>query len=128
MTLYRRLARMTGLQEIGDMRSELTDRFGPLPDEATHLLFKIMLKVLARNAGVSRLDVNDRKLVLYFSDLHPKNVEAVVKMVLDDPERFEMSPGGVVKARLTQPGALGQLAQAKNILQAIGQRVNNEEN
>ena len=110
------------------MRSELTDRFGPLPDEATHLLFKIMLKVLARNAGVSRLDVNDRKLVLYFSDLHPKNVEAVVKMVLDDPERFEMSPGGVVKARLTQHGALGQLAQAKNILQAIGQRVNNEGN
>jgi hypothetical protein len=72
--------------------------------------------------------VNDGKLVLYFSDLHPKNVEAVVKMVLDDPERFEMSPGGVVKARLTQHGALGQLAQAKNILQAIGQRVNNEEN
>jgi transcription-repair coupling factor (superfamily II helicase) len=128
MTLYRRLARMTGLQEIGDMRSELTDRFGPLPDEATHLLFKIMLKVLARNAGVSRLDVNDRKLVLYFSDHHTKNVEAVVKMVLDDPEHFEMSPGGVVKARLTQHGAAGQLAQAKNILQAIAQRVNNQEN
>ena len=66
MMLYRRLARMAGLQEIGDMRSELTDRFGPLPDEATHLLFKIMLKVLARRAGVSRVDVNDQKLVLFF--------------------------------------------------------------
>jgi transcription-repair coupling factor (superfamily II helicase) len=128
MMLYRRLARMTGLQEIGDLRTELADRFGPLPDEATHLLFKIMLKVLARNAGVSRLDVNDQKLVLYFSDLHTKNVDAVVKMVLDDPERFEMSPGGVVKARLTQHGAVGRLAQAKNILQAITQRVNNQEN
>jgi transcription-repair coupling factor (superfamily II helicase) len=128
MMLYRRLARMTGLQEIGDLRTELTDRFGPLPDEATHLLFKIMLKVLARNAGVSRLDVNDQKLVLYFSDTHPKNVDAVVKIVLGDPERFEMSPGGVVKARLTPHGAVGQLAQAKNILQAISQRVNNQEN
>jgi transcription-repair coupling factor (superfamily II helicase) len=128
MMLYRRLARMNGLQEIADMRSELADRFGPLPDEATHLLFKIMLKVLARYAGVSRLDLNNQKLVLCFSDRHPKNVDAVVKMVLDDPERFEMSPGGVVKARLTQHGAAGQLAQAKNILQAIGQRVNSQEN
>jgi transcription-repair coupling factor (superfamily II helicase) len=128
MTLYRRLARVNGLQEIGELRSELTDRFGPLPEEATHLLFKIMLKALARNAGVSRLDVNDHKLVLYFSDTHPKNVDAVVKMVLEEPGRFEMSPGGVVKARLTQPGTVGQLAQAKNILQAIGQRVNNQEN
>ena len=123
MMLYRRMARMTELQEITDLRTELTDRFGPLPDEATHLMFKIMLKVLARDAGVARLDVNDQKLVLYFSDTHPKNADAVVQMVLADPERFEMSPGGVVKARLAQAGIVGQLAQAKNILQAIRQSV-----
>ncbi|MGE5256205.1 MAG: transcription-repair coupling factor, partial [Hyphomicrobiales bacterium] len=128
MMLYRRLARVTDLQEIADLRAELTDRFGPLPDEATNLLFKIMLKVLARHAGVVRLDVNDQKLVLFFSDAHPKNADAVVQMILDDPERFEMSPGGVVKARLTPAGVIGQLAQAKNILQAISQRGNNQEN
>ena len=128
MMLYRRLARVTDLQEISDLRTELTDRFGPLPDEATNLLFKIMLKVLARYAGVVRLDVNDQKLVLLFSEKHPKNADAVVQMIKDDPERFEMSPGGVVKARLVSGGIVGQLAQAKNILQAIGQRVNNQEN
>jgi transcription-repair coupling factor (superfamily II helicase) len=124
MMLYRRLARMTDVPEIGEMRSELADRFGPLPDEASQLLFKIMLKILARNAGISRVDVKQQKLVLYFADGRPKNSEAVVKMVLDDPERFELSPGGVVKARLTQPSAMGQLAQAKNILQAIRHHVN----
>ena len=60
MFLYRRLARMSELQELSDIRTELSDRFGPLPDEATHLLFKIMLKVMARHAGVSRLDLKDR--------------------------------------------------------------------
>jgi hypothetical protein len=72
--------------------------------------------------------VNDQKLVLCFSETHLKNADAVVQMVLSDPERFEMAPGGVVKARLTQPGIVGQLAQAKNILQAIRQRVNSQEN
>ena len=128
MMLYRRLARMTDVREIGEMRSELADRFGPLPEEAGHLLFKILLKILARNAGVSRLDVKEQKLVLYFADSRPKNSEAVVKMVLDDPERFELSPGGIVKARLTQPSAMAQLAQVKNILQAIRHHANNEEN
>jgi transcription-repair coupling factor (superfamily II helicase) len=123
MMLYRRMARMTELQEITDLRTELADRFGPLPDEATHLLFKMMLKVLARDAGVARLDVNDQKLVLYFSEAHPKNTDAVVQMALADPERFEMSPSGVVKAQLTPPGIVGQLAQVKNILQAIRQSV-----
>ena len=128
MMLYRRLARMTDLQEIGDMRTELTDRFGPLPDEGTHLLFKIMLKILARRAGVARLDLKDQRLILNFSVAHQNNAEAVLNMILDEPERFELSPEGVLRVKLTEHGMVGQLAQSKNILQAIGQRVNNQEN
>jgi transcription-repair coupling factor (superfamily II helicase) len=128
MTLYRRLARITELSEIGDVRRELNDRFGPLPEEATNLLFKIMLKVLARASGMARLDIKDQRMVMYFSEHHPHAAQAVVDLVLADPERYEMSPDGVVKARLMQPGTLGQLAQAKNILQAVYQRVNSQEN
>jgi transcription-repair coupling factor (superfamily II helicase) len=108
MMLYRRLARMEELQEIGDLRTELADRFGPLPDEANHLLFKILLKVLARKAGVSRLDLKDQKLILVFSEAHTKNATAVAGLILRDPEQFELSPDGVLKAKLTQHGTLGQ--------------------
>ena len=125
MLLYRRLARMSELQEIADIRTELADRFGPLPEEATHLLFKIMLKVLARNAGVSRLDLRDQKLVLAFSAVHVGDASGLADIIRGDPSRFEFSPDGVLKARLGRQSAVGQLGQAKNILQAIGQRVNN---
>jgi transcription-repair coupling factor (superfamily II helicase) len=128
MTLYRRLARISELSEIGDVRRELNDRFGPLPEEATNLLFKIMLKVLARASGMTRLDIKDQRMVMYFSEHRPHAAQAVVDLVLADPDRYEMSPDGVVKARLMQPGTLGQLAQAKNILQAVYQRVNSQEN
>jgi transcription-repair coupling factor (superfamily II helicase) len=128
MFLYRRLARMSELQELTDIRTELTDRFGPLPDEATHLLFKIMLKVMARQAGVSRLDLKDRMLVLSFSAAHLTDPSVVTGVIRRDPGQFELSPDGVLKARLSAQGTVGQLAQAKNILQAIGQRVNNQEN
>jgi transcription-repair coupling factor (superfamily II helicase) len=128
MFLYRRLARMSELQELSDIRTELSDRFGPLPDEATHLLFKIMLKIMARHAGVSRLDLRDRMLVLSFSAAHLQDPSVVTELIRRDPRQFEFSPDGVLKARLAAQGAVGQLAQAKNILQAIGQRVNNQEN
>jgi transcription-repair coupling factor (superfamily II helicase) len=128
MTLYRRMSRITELSEIGDVRGELNDRFGPLPEEATNLLFKILLKVLARSSGIARLDIKDRRMVMYFSEHHPHAARSVVGLVLADPERYEISPDGVVKARLMHPGTLGQLAQAKNILHAIHRRVNSQEN
>jgi transcription-repair coupling factor (superfamily II helicase) len=128
MALYRRMARITELSEIGNVRSELNDRFGPLPEEATNLLFKIMLKALARSSGIARLDIKDQRMVMYFSAHHPTAARSVVDLVLADPERYEMSPEGVVKARLMHPGLLGQLAQAKNMLQAVHHRVNNQKN
>jgi transcription-repair coupling factor (superfamily II helicase) len=106
----------------------VSDRYGPLPEEGTHLLFKIMLKVLARHAGVSRLDLKDQRLVLAFSETHLKASSALVDLILSEPGRFELTPDHVLKVRLTQPGTVGQLAQAKNILQEIHQRVNNQEN
>ena len=46
MSAYRRLAKMTELQQLADFKSESLDRFGPLPLEAQNLLLKIMLKAL----------------------------------------------------------------------------------
>jgi transcription-repair coupling factor (superfamily II helicase) len=124
LALYRRLSRLTELQEIADLRAELTDRYGPPPAEAGNLLFKIMLRVLARKAGVMRLDLKDHKLVMFFAEGHPRNSETLVQRILADPQRFELAPDGILKARLLPQGVVGQLGQAKNILQEVCQHVN----
>ena len=54
LSIYRRLARMKTLKEISDMKAELEDRFGALPQQAGRLLMKIMMRVLAIQAGVRR--------------------------------------------------------------------------
>jgi transcription-repair coupling factor (superfamily II helicase) len=124
MSAYRRLAKMTDLSQIADFKSELIDRFGPLPDEATNLLFKIVLKVLAKNAGVSRLDMTNQNLILYFSQEHQRNPAAMVDMIINAPERFKLSPDYVLKVRLASNNLNAHLAQTKNILKEIAQRVN----
>jgi transcription-repair coupling factor (superfamily II helicase) len=124
MSAYRRLARMMELQQISDFKSELIDRFGPLPDEAANLLLKIALRVMAKKAGVSRLDMMNQKMVLHFSESHQRNPAAMVDMIMDAPKRFALSPDYVLKAPLTAHNINTQLAEAKNLLKEIAQRVN----
>ena len=124
MSAYRRLAKMTDLSQIADFKSELIDRFGPLPDEATNLLFKIVLKVLAKKAGVSRLDMTNQNLILYFSQAHQRNPAAMVDMIIAAPERFHLSPDYVLRVRLASNTLNAHLAQTKNTLKEIAQRVN----
>jgi transcription-repair coupling factor (superfamily II helicase) len=124
MSAYRRLAKMTDLQQIADFKSELIDRFGPLPAEAANLLLKILLRVLSKKAGVLRLDFTDKRLVLHLSEEHQRNPAAMVDMIMAEPQRFELSPDNVLKARTASNNLNAQLTQAKNLLKEIAQRVN----
>ena len=125
MAAYRRLAKMTDLTDIDEFNTELIDRYGELPKEASNLLFKIVLKILCRKAGVSRLDLTGQQLLLHFSDAHVKNTELLVDMILATPKRYELKKGHVLSVKLAGYAGDDHLKRAKNILKDIVQRVNN---
>ena len=54
LQLYRRMARLRSEEEVDDMRRELEDRFGPLPDEVDLLLYQLRLKVWPCRPASSR--------------------------------------------------------------------------
>ncbi|MEZ4377101.1 MAG: transcription-repair coupling factor [Gemmatimonadales bacterium] len=55
LDLYRRLARATTPGDIDELRSELRERFGPLPAEADALLDMTRLRVLGATLGVQHV-------------------------------------------------------------------------
>ena len=124
MLMYRRLARMTADAEIDGFKSELLDRFGPLPVEAQNLLLKIGIKASARKAAVSRLDLKNGILYLYFSEIHLQNPDKLIEMIMTSKGRYELTPDQILKARLVRTGSGGPLTQTKNILKDIAERVN----
>ncbi|MGD9535916.1 MAG: transcription-repair coupling factor [Alphaproteobacteria bacterium] len=66
LNLYRRLSQLEGRADIESFLDELTDRFGPPPDEVIHLMKVVAIKRLCRQAGVSRVEAGPRGAVLSF--------------------------------------------------------------
>ena len=64
LQLYRRLAGLTSDEEIGDLRAELQDRFGPLPEEAENLFFQLRLKMHALSAGAKAITTEEGQVVI----------------------------------------------------------------
>ncbi len=124
LTAYRRLAKLMAVHEISDYKSELCDRFGPLPGDVENLLLKIMLRVLAIDAGIRRLELTGGTLALWFSTLHQKHPYAIVDLVVAQPEKFSLTPDHIFRARLARGRLYAQLAESKNILKEVAQCVN----
>ena len=115
---------MTDTAELSGFKKELIDRFGTLPDEAGNLLLKIMLKILARKAGVARLDFFESSMSLQFSQAHKENSAGIVALISANADRFRLTPAHVLTVRLSHRGVYDRLAQVKNILKDIAHHVN----
>ena len=67
LDLYRRLTRLESFDDIGEVREELTDRFGPLPKSVDRLLAASEIKLLAASWQINAIQLRDKYLVFDYA-------------------------------------------------------------
>ena len=67
--LYRRLADLHTEDDVDALSEEFIDRFGPLPQEASNLLYQLKVKLLADKAGLNSVSGEAGQIVLRFPPL-----------------------------------------------------------
>ncbi|RZM36492.1 MAG: DEAD/DEAH box helicase, partial [Sphingomonas sp.] len=81
MGLYRRLNDLDESQEIEAFAAEMIDRFGPLPDATENLIKVIEIKLNAKRACVSKIDVGPKGVLVSFHDDKPPNIDKLLAYV-----------------------------------------------
>jgi transcription-repair coupling factor (superfamily II helicase) len=69
LEFYRRFYAVANEEQLNDIRSELIDRFGPLPPEATVLLDMIQLRIRATALGFVKVDAGSKRIVYEFPNV-----------------------------------------------------------
>ena len=64
LQIYRRMADLVDIDGIEALEEELADRFGPLPQEVSNLLYVVRIKTLCLQAGVGAISQEDGQLAL----------------------------------------------------------------
>ena len=94
--LYRKLAQAPDKQALEKLRSEVRDRFGPLPPATETLFFVTDLKHLAAEKGVTSIETRDDRLMLTRNG-------ALIQLSGKFP-------------RMTKPDAKGRLQEIKKLM------------
>ncbi len=94
-TLYRRISAAKRPEVLSDLRREIRDRFGPLPEELSHLLNVMELKNLAREAGVEKLRRSGEGLYQIFMGKAPLvTPESILQIAQKAGEKVRFLPEG----------------------------------
>ncbi len=81
LMLYKRIASASNSKALDELRVELIDRFGLLPDYVKNLFTVTEIKILAEHIGILKIDSNDSAIKIQFNDKpnidHVKLIELI---------------------------------------------------
>jgi transcription-repair coupling factor (superfamily II helicase) len=95
LRLYREIDSLDDDGKVAVFRNELTDRFGPLPQEAEELLQGVMLRKHAIKLGFERVVMKNKLMFLHFPANRQSQYYAspvyfkILNYIKDYPARFQ---------------------------------------
>ncbi len=102
LELYRRIGRVATAHELGRVRAELLDRFGPPPGPVDRLLEVARLRIAADAAGVTSVSREEGQLVLRFGSEWSRSTVLRILAPSGPGDRLPGVPVGGVTAGTNQ--------------------------
>jgi transcription-repair coupling factor (superfamily II helicase) len=100
LAIYQRLTDLDGSGAIAEMRSELTDRFGPPPPPVEALLDVVELRVLARRLHAERVEAGEGRALVTFAGSTPVTPERILAVIGRAGGGVRMRKEFVLEARI----------------------------
>ena len=89
--MYKRLSALRSDAELDEVREEMHDRFGAIPDELHELLVIVRLRTLCGNAGIKLLREKENELQLVFEKSRV-DIIGLLQKVNENRRIFSISP------------------------------------
>ncbi len=99
LVLYKRIAGAPSREELDELKVELIDRFGPLPQYAQSLLRVARIKLRAAELGIRKIDAGAAGGYLAFEESNKVDAQRVLKLIQTRPKDYKLE--GPLKMRFT---------------------------
>jgi len=116
LATYKRLASAGHESVLADLEEELRDRFGPLPEEASHLLSLLRLKLLLKKLGIKQLDSVNGEFVLTFAENPEIDSSRLTRLIASETKRLRLTPECRLYFKSHSSNVVESIAELKKLL------------
>lgn len=100
LSFYKRIASARNETELYELKVELIDRFGKLPDAARYLLHTAQLRQQAQSLGIKRIEGNERGGFIEFGDKNKVDPVYLIGLLQRQPQIYRLE--GPTKLKFMQ--------------------------
>jgi transcription-repair coupling factor (superfamily II helicase) len=122
LILYKRIASADDSDELRELKVEMIDRFGLLPEPVERLFAITELKLLAVPLGIAKIDVGAQDGRLIFGPEPNVDPAAIIELVQTRPDRYSLDGSDKIRFRRDMPTAEERFETVNVLLQRLQMR------
>ena len=121
LSLYKRIASCDSEEALDELKVELIDRFGLLPEATKNLMEMTLYKHQATRLGATKIEVHAKGGSIEFSQDHNIDPGFIIGLLQSQPQIYRMDGPNKLKFMLSAETAKERLALVKLLLEQLSQ-------
>ena len=91
MEIYKKIASVITDAEFENVVAELSDRFGPIPDEVSSLLALAEIRIICKKLGIKSIKERQGEVKVEFGSVTTLSIDKILKLIKDNPQTIRLN-------------------------------------
>ena len=120
LRLYKKIAGAASEAAVNEVRAEMEDRYGPLPDATVYLLEASLLRLECERLGIAQVDRKRGELQIRFMENAVVDPQTLMRLVAKNAKRgAQFTPQGLLKYPLAAARSDEVLLEIREVLEKL---------
>lgn len=116
LSFYKRIASANDDVELNELRVELIDRYGLLPDSVKFLFAATSLKLKAKSLGIKRIELHEKGGFIEFNPNHAISIDYLISLIQNNPKQYRLDGENRLKLIGSFPERMSRITFIEHLL------------
>ena len=119
LILYKRIASANNEEELKDLKIEMIDRFGLLPDSTSNLFESSSLKNYSNDIGVLKINIYDDKAEITLNEKNSIDASKIIDLIQTKPTQYQLKNQNTIVINESMEPDMSRISKISKLLSAI---------
>ena len=119
LILYKRIASANNEEELKDLKIEMIDRFGALPDSTSNLFESSSLKNYSNDIGVLKINIYDDKAEITLNEKNSIDASKIIGLIQTKPTQYQLKNQNTIVINESMEPDMSRISKISKLLSTI---------
>jgi transcription-repair coupling factor (superfamily II helicase) len=119
LILYKRIASAEDDSELKDLKIEMIDRFGLLPEATKNLFASTSLRIFSKKIGIEKINITDDKAEITLNQKSTIEASKIINLIQKQPQKYQLKNQNTLVFNVSMDEDGSRIERVKNLINQL---------